>query len=222
VALGYASKNIEARLTPESKAEATNRDRGVLIRLSPYNSIDYEAMLGRLDALGGLRFDLAFAWAELNADDASLRFIDPDQSDPLAKERRRGLALRVETGFPEDWKAGYPGWARRILSSLISFGATWDRRTFDIAGATPEWKVRQWGLEATVASLLTLRVGHVKEEDVIEAIDGTAWGLGAGFNVEGVGGFRYDYAKSPQAPDLRELSRHGITGYVNVMGLLQR
>lgn len=179
------------------ETDSETSDYGVLIRLTPYNSVDYPGLEPALDELllpiiGGLRIDAAYGFARHDyADHAPFRF---DQ---------KGGSLRFSSGTPgllHDWflDTGLE-WLSRSLSPLISFGMAWDDKDTILLSLSPEGTFETThdsdlsGWELTFANIFTVRRGEFGEHPT-DALDTQTDGWGLGFKLADYGYFRYDHA----------------------------
>ncbi len=245
VAVGYTQKRYRDELAPDEVLQdgrggsgaATMKDLGLLLRATPYNSIDtagHESSPGRAFApLGGLRLDLSYGWSDLNYNDALIVHVDADQADPAPRMRRRGLAVRGALGLPPVLRQSLEGAGLGLLAEsltpLLSYSLSWDHVTpwirwnetlerYEFA-AEPDEDEHEFlrGHELVVANILYLRGGHVEHRagDIVASTRG--WGLG--FRLADIAGFRYDHADVPQARGLPEVEREGYTLFVDGIAL---
>jgi hypothetical protein len=85
----------------------------------------------------------------------------------------------------------------------------------------PDWNepdIRNRGWEVTVANIVSIRRGHIKDKrgDIIDETSG--WGLG--FQVGSFGGFRFDKAVVPQARVLEHVHPSGFTVFVRPLEII--
>jgi hypothetical protein len=238
LSLGYAAKSDFIFLAPSrflqdargGKTEVDNKDRGLLLRLTPYNSIDYPGFLPKLDSLfdglGGLRFDISHARATQSYQDVAVVFIDRDQADAVAKVTRKGLAARLAIGMPPAFRPDSPSkgirWLLDSLTPLLSWGVAWDNN--QAHGITPatgeEWEegeIKNSGWELTVANIFSLRRGHVDNPD--GRIDDSSSGWSLGFRFIDIAGFRYDKAKVPRPEGHEKVEREGYSFFIDGLAL---
>jgi hypothetical protein len=216
VSFGMNFKDVVIALAPGyvgGTASASTRDVGVLVRLTP---IDF------LDRAGPapVRVDLALGWATLNSNDAMFVFLNEDQASPATRHRRKGLALRVA--------ANPPGWAlgpartssarwilRKGLSPLLSIGAAADGAKLSAGGGEPSFETSGYGVEVTVANVLSYRTGHYRDKE--GDISGSTGGWGVALPIGSLAGVRFDQARFPQArsSDLPDVIRHAFSAWVD-------
>ena len=248
VAMGWSHKRYADELAPAefmmdgiaASAEATLNDRGLLVRATPYNSIDDMGRVPSLDRvfdpLGGLRLDLSYGLSDLNYNNALIVREDTDEADPAPRMRRRGLAVRAALGLPpgvrEALDDGGLGLLAESLTPLLSYGLSWDHVTpwilwnesrgeYEFAADPDEDRHDHLrGSELVMANILFLRRGHV--ENRAGCIDGATTGWGLGFRLADVAGFRYDHAEVPQAAELPRVEREGYTLFVDGCALWRR
>jgi hypothetical protein len=205
VALGYTSKQVRVVLAPGAAGESSAKDRGILVRLTPYDAIDYGGRLPGLDAAVHMRLDLSYGGSSLNDDNpSSSPGAEPQDLDKLS---RRGYALRVAADLPEAFKrhatAGGPRWALDFLRPMVSLARTWDderfRRRHDTGSGfyyTDE-RADMSGWELTLLNVLTGR--HGRYDSPSAAIHGSTWGFGVGVAYRDLAGLRFDWASVPGA-----------------------
>lgn len=190
VSLGYGEKDWQQWVLydPFAPAPVTAKliDRGLRMRVSPYNSINaggwfWKGASGE-DGSAGTRIEFGYGYSRQNTHDPNI---------PVFPEScRHGLASRVDIGFPASWRNGIDRSRLRSLFGrsvpLVSLGAAWDHvtgtfplRTFltpggivaakslDLGGVprgpTFTMESDQLGLELEFAGLLALRYGHVRD-----------------------------------------------------------
>jgi hypothetical protein len=210
VAFGLTCNRVIVNLAPSwatpsgaaGTGKGTGLDGGVLLRLTPYDSIDslgwFPPVDGRLDPLfGGLRFDASAGSSYLSFTDSKVNY-GRDRSDPMPRRDRLSAAARLATGFP-----GIGGaWLRdrgldlvvRSLTPLIQFGAAWDR-TKGTPDEDPVYAYNR-GWELTVANVYSIRRGH--DDYRVGNRRGNTSGWGLGFRLGGYAGFRYDEDTTPR------------------------
>jgi hypothetical protein len=212
LSIGHAWKDIVVDLAPASvtldqiagRGETTEKDRGALLRLTPFGADRKGA-----ERLSRVRLDLAGGFSQRNYSDKTISFIDESQSDPIWEERLVGasarLALRLPGGKDGVWK---------ILTPEIGLGAAWDQaRYYDgnvrVGGAT----INRTGQEITILGLFSLRHGFVDDES--GDVQDDTWGVGAALQYRGMFGARYDWAQVPQASFLDDVTRNGFSVFID-------
>jgi hypothetical protein len=242
LSLGYAKKSDFVFLAPGSvlqdarggSGEVDNSDRGLFLRLTPYDSIDRPGAAPSLDAvfesLGGLRLDLGHARATQSYRDEAIVFVDAEQADAVAKVTRKGWSIRLALGLPPALGGGHAGqlrgktarWLTESLTPLLSLGVAWDRNRargrYPVSGE--EWEqneIKSWGWELTVANVFSLRRGHIENPDGLIEGDTSGWSLG--FRVLDFAGFRYDKAETPRPEGQEDLERKGWTIFFDGLSL---
>lgn len=222
VAFGVSQKDVHVDQAPSwgtldghaHTGDVTVRDLGLLLRFTPIHSIGGRSLFPYLDEtfapLGGIRFDLAYAHSEQNDREELISYRDWDVSGPVAATTRNAISVHFETGFPSELDARLResgrGWLARSLTPLLSVG--WSREWIEEPWFNEE-TIRNWGAELSIARVVHLRTGHVK--DVSGHIIDRTWGWGLGFELDGLVGFRYDRATVPQARGLDTVDRAGFT-----------
>lgn len=124
LAAGFASKHVDVVLAPVSmsgSASGTGLDLGVLLRVSP--------LVPRAGVPVPLRVDLSYGHSVLDFNDEESPFLDEDETSPLTRSHRNGIAGRVALGVPAGLRAGASpavGWLLDSLDPLVSFGVAHD------------------------------------------------------------------------------------------------
>ena len=241
VSFGYARKKTDVFLAPawatpdgqDGNGSVKTDDAGVLVRLTPINTMDgpgilaVDSELARvMEPLGGVRLDFAYGRSWLNRGRHYIVYVDQDQSDPIARVGKHGWSVRGALGLPPAARktldgAGL-GFLAEGLAPLIQFGVARDRNHVE----WPNWNgrdrsqrdIRDKGWELTVANVFTLRRGHIEDRDGDIIDDTSGWGLG--LQVGRFGGFRYDHAVVPQARVLGRVKRDGFTVFVRPLEIV--
>jgi hypothetical protein len=238
IGLGYTRKDYEADLAPPisdpainlpegAKGGVTAYDRGVLFRLTPYNSLDGEGYLQSLDSAldrftGGFRFDVSYGSSLQNYNSPEIVFVKAREPSPVARIARDGWAIHSAVGMPSGLRRFLEDHGFGILADsfapLLSWGKAWDRLNYTVEGwrgITSEYEHSGW--ELTVAGIYSVRRGRVDEPD--QGIHGGTTGWSLGFSLANFGGFRYDRATVPQNTMLERVERNGYTVYVDPIEL---
>lgn len=202
----------------EYKGTCTSWDQGLLVRLTPWNSIDFTGwspeIAEALAPLGGILLEGSYAKSVQNYREATVTMAG--STDYLDKFETEGWSVHTALGLPPALRSaleeiGLP-WLADGITPLVSFGYTADRmqRIYgDLEQTVKGSKEDYTGWELTFANVLTIRRGHIKDPDGER--DGNTEGTGIGFRVGRWGSFRYDTATIPQALGLEELERTGFT-----------
>jgi hypothetical protein len=211
VSYGFASKDVEAFYLPETaplpeiRGRMTTHDHGLLVRLTPYDSIDNDGFLPGFDhaiapLAGGFRLDFSYGRSWINDEEETLDFTDGD-SNPVARVQRQGYALRAMLGLPSgvesELEARDAPWLASALTPLLSVGFAWDeyqgtyREPGGVESEGPEF--HSDGIEVTLFNVFSIRRGAY---DVLidegEANTRNTWGYGLGFHVPQLGGVYFD------------------------------
>ena len=214
-AAGYNDKHVVVDLGGPS-GETDARDFGFLVSATP---LDYRNGRQGRDAGLPLRIDLAYGKSILNYNDASIIYLF--EPSPTSRIFRDGLAAHTALGVVESVRKalGEREWLIRSLDPLFSLGLSSDWEHVQAGDDKRGYDVERQGVEFSVMNVLTVRGGHVR--DRLGDIDGGTFGLGAGFCVGDVAGFRYDWATIPQASGLERVKRRGFTVFVDPFRLGQ-
>lgn len=183
----------------------TTHDQGLLVRLTPYDSIDHEGLLPGFDRAiaplaSGLRVDLSFGLSWINDAEETIDFTDGD-SDPVARVERSGIGLRVAMGLPssveDDLAARDVSWLATALTPILSVGLAWDEEKDTYQGADGNelegLKFGAKGVEVTLFNVFSIRSGEYEvpeEQGRVESRN--TWGYGLGFHVPELGGVYFD------------------------------
>src|SRR5258706_558027 len=177
LSLGHAWKTVVVDLAPASvtldglagRGEATEKDRGALLRLTPFGA----RSRGAGATSSRVRVDLAGGFSQRNYDDTQISYIDVSQSDPIVEERMIGGAARLSLSLP-----GISGWARRVFTPEISLGAAWDQaRYYEADARLAHETINRTGQEVTLLGVVSLRHGYI--DDKSGTIRDDTWGAGA-------------------------------------------
>ncbi len=227
----WALESIGIATEGDAESQAKTRDWGYTVRLSPYNSVDYEGWLPALDealapVIGGFALEAAYGEGMLNEGYDQAHYPIGLDSDPIVRQDRRGYAVRLALGLPGRLREGLEssglGWVAQGLSPLISFGRSWDRLVLSgmLADGRGRWsgiQAETRGWELTLANIFTLRRGRIDDPEQSVRGDTSGWGLG--FRVADYGGFRYDHATVPQAYGLEDVDWEGFTLFADPLAI---
>jgi hypothetical protein len=226
VALGLTKKNVKVFLSPafptmgipEVSGEGRAEDRGLFVRLSPYNTFDADDGAGGLARMLRARLDVGHGRSTLNRGQPPLElgFIPTD--DRMTEESRKGWSAHVAlhpVALDESLENAHLDWLARSLSPAISFGAAWEDQTerYDTVSGPGESAIDKDGWELTLLNVVSIRRGHYSDPD--GGVDGPTKGWSAGFALAGAVGFRYDRATVPQAEGLTRLHRKAWSVFVD-------
>lgn len=191
VSFGMSFKDLDMRLAPGIHGGTSARDWGLLVRATPI-------LFTRSDGAPVMRLDLAYGKSELNHnDDAVVTFVNEDQASSISHHERQGYAARV--AMSPTWWLPSGGWGKVMDPSapMASLGLTVDRADIgDVRGGFRN-ETSGWGIEASFADAIALRVGH--QEDELGNVSGDTWGWSLGLPLWNVARIRYDEARVPQA-----------------------
>ena len=222
VSLGWTTKDVEVHLSPEFGGtggvggETSAKDVGLHVRLTPFDSFERPASPIRL------RVDLEHGRSTINDGRPTIDFGLGGPPDPLVEVARRGWSARVAlhpAEFDRSLGEGGTGWIAGILTPLLSAGYAIDEET-DRFGGGGESTIDRRGFEVTVFNMVSYRRGHVDDPD--GRIVGSSSGWSAGLAVDGVGGFRFDRAITPQSEGLTRLRRNAWTLFIDPLSLARR
>jgi hypothetical protein len=230
VGVGWSEKKTHVFLAPAdvtqdrqtAEAFVTTHDSGVLVRVTPYNSVDYAGFLPGLDRLVGSRVDFSYSGSTQNYNRATIAYIDQSQVDPIARLQRKGwaahLALDVPARVAARVKTEKFGWLLSCVTPLLSVGTTHDRVTPMIwnptsGGNQSGERINNSGWEVTFANIYSIRGGKV--DDRAGMVEGHTSGWGIGLHVKEAFGFSYDRATYPEASPLAQIHRKAATFYVD-------
>lgn len=172
VGFGVALKLIRVDLAPETVTLDNRSGRGTT----------FAADLGGLVKMPGAKVSLGAALSNLGPD---IAYIDEDQSDPLGRNIRLGVAY---TPFEND--------VHRVLVAA-------DASRFLIPGRVLAVDVWNAGAEYEFNRLIALRAGYIS--DPLGDITDYTFGLGLMYK-----GVRFDYASVPQSSFLDRVNRFAL------------
>lgn len=216
LSVGHSWKSVVVDLAPASvtldgraaRGEATERDRGLLLRVTPLNRIA-DGADGRSDEIR-CRLDAAVGFSQRNYGDSQIFYIDEDQSDPLSEERLLAGAARLRVVLP----GAEPGGIWDLLSPSLSVGLTLEKvRYYDNGNRLPGETETRSGQEITIADLLSVRHGYI--DDPTGTIQDHTWGVGARLHYKEIIGASFDWARVPQSVFLDKVDRRGFTLFLD-------
>jgi len=242
VSLGMAKKHVVLSLAPDlpflppgaGQSEFDAKDKGYLIRLTPYNGIERAGYFRGIEERVRARFDVAYGRSEINEDDPVAVF-GAAGPQSVSKDSRKGLSLRLALHPTAKAEAqveqGGWAWLTHFWMPALSLAYVWDQSDYgnesviDTSGQVSEAgdKAYRHGFEAVFLNMLGFRVGHVHEPAA--SIDGTTWGFDIGANYEHCVGARYEWSSVPQAKDenlgiqLADLHRWGFMAFLEPVRL---
>jgi hypothetical protein len=200
IALGYAEKHTLISGLPGLSANQTSHDFGFLVR-AELSDQELPGPFARIEA--------SYGRGEVNYEGSTdLGFFGI--LEPVNYMYRDGGALRFD--FGHSGGAGSAGLRlfrvmTRGLGSPLSVGFALDRE-YVVSGISP-YDVTHEGAEIAFFRILSVRAGHVKDDDA--DIHGNTFGAGLTLPIGEALSVRYDYAKYPEAMGLRHLDRHGVS-----------
>lgn len=219
VSFGMSTKDLQMVLAPGTEGSTTARDIGVLVRLSPINSID-----GPGDAAWPVRVDASYGWSILSYNDATVIFPSESSPDPVSRHHRQGIAARAALGLPADFRGGLEahrlGWLIPGFTPLVSLGIAndWTHSTAgDLDAPSTSYDTRALGLELTIANVLSVRQGWYEDKD--GDIDDTSSGWSLGLPLGRIASVRYDWARFPECCGLSHIQPRGWTAWMNPLAL---
>lgn len=232
VSLGYSRKHVLVDLAPASVlpglaaavAESDADDRGILVRTTPYNTIDYPT-----DTLPvALRVEAGWGRSVQNFTDRELVFAEAEQSDPIARDTRwglffagaAGLSASAEQSLADAWPAWLVDWLVHSVSPLVEVGTSWDFSTYAVPNDGRHLDCAEesrWGLEMTLLQIFSYRWGSVDAKTF--DVNGSSSGWSLGFHLADLGGFRFDRATIPQASGLSKVDREGFMAWVDLFAI---
>ena len=230
VAVGWSEKRTHVFLAPAdvtldhvaAEGYVTTHDSGVLVRLTPYDGIDHPGTLPGLDRVLAARLEGSYGGSTQNYNNATIAYVDPNQSDPVARIQIKGWAAHASFDLPqryrENIRAHRLGWLTDMISPLISVGRTGSKQLPLIPDATTGGlrsgtRIRNSGWEVTLANIYSFRGGKI--DDPAGTIQGETSGWGIGLHLKDVAGFNYDRATIPQSIYLGPVHRKALSFYFN-------
>jgi hypothetical protein len=228
VAIGWSEKKTHVFLAPADvtldgiagEGYVTTHDSGLLVRLTPYNSIDYAGFFPGLDRIAGTRVDLSYGGSTQNYNDGTIAYIDPDQADPIARIQRKGWAAHLALDLPaktrDRLKSRRFGWLLDCITPILSVGKTGQKDVPMVLDTATDahrtgTRVENSGWELTLANIYSIRGGRI--DDPAGTVQGHTSGWGVGLHVRDLLGFSYDRADVPQSVYLGRVKRKSLTFY---------
>ncbi len=230
VAVGWSEKKTHVFLAPADVTQdrqgaegyTTTYDSGILFRLTPYDAIGYSGFFPSLDRMIRARVDVSHGRSTQSYNDARISYIDPDQSDPIARVHRKGwaahLALDLPSGAHEALRSRGLGWLPAWITPLVQWGKAWDREVPMIRDETTGahmsgTRVEKSGWEITIANIYSIRRGRIDDPD--GTIHGKTSGWSVGLHLGNLMGLSYDRATIPQSVFLGPVHRKALSFYID-------
>ena len=201
-------------------------DYGLLARLTPVNSMAGQSLIPLLDdaaaPLGGLRIDIAYGTSRQSSEEAVIEYTD-GRSDPITNHENKGFGVHASIGvapaIENSMREGDVGFLVHALSPALAFGWS-NQQTTQACLNLRERDIDNAGWELTILNIFTIRRGDI--DDPNGDIRGSTSGWGVGFELEGLGGFRYDRAEVPQASGLDRVERSGFMVTLDPVGIYKK
>ena len=210
-AFGFSRKRLFVNLAPVPKGEARTEatDYGVFGRFTPFD---------RLESAGSglpVRLDLGYGFSVSSAGNATVDIFG--EPLPITRVYRNSFALRLTSGALSRRGTRRNWIPAESLAPLISAGAV---ASFDHLGSFYDGEnVQHYGLELTLANVLSVRAGNLRDRS--GDIHGASYGIGIGYRHRNQMGVQYDWAVVPQASGLADVHRHGLVGFLDPLALLR-
>lgn len=222
ISLGHNWKRVKLALD-SAPTDVKTRDRGVLLRVTPYNAVDYPGVFPGLERALRVRIDWAYGWSKLDYDGSP--FTEGGIAGRIYGDRIEGYSVHAAvTPSPAAWGldvSDSPGWLIRSLTPLVSFGITRESSQ-EYSGAFQYGQNRvHKGWEVTLANILSVRQGHIDDPGSFIHDDTSGWGLG--FQYRDLVRVQYDHASLPQPPPLTDrINPDGFSVRMNPLSLWKR
>ncbi|MGE5176912.1 MAG: hypothetical protein ACM3JJ_11115 [Hyphomicrobiales bacterium] len=224
VSLGHATKRILVDLAPAyvqlsgqaARGEVTEKDRGLWVRLTPYDAIGHPGALPGIERSTRLRLDLAYGASQRNYGEDSISYI-AGLADPVSEEDRKGWSARVGATVPlqveQGWRDEGRSWVADLFLPIFAFGITREETRYRVDRSSPyESKITRSGWEVTALNLFSYRRGHI--DDPTGLIQDDTRGYGLRLEYAHWIGIRYDHASVPQSKYLKQrVERNGIVAF---------
>jgi hypothetical protein len=226
LSIGLSSKNADVVFVPASETggegvagKVTTHDYGLLLELTPYNSISQSGFLPALDrifdAFGGIQVGVAYGRSMQNCDEKEIKWAAVEEASPVAKVARHGWAVQGAIGFPRPVRRACDshglGMVAQSLTPLISAGMAWDWRRTVWPSREPTAETSGW--EITLGNIYSIRRGRIDDPDGMVHGDTHGWGLG--LKIADLAGFRYDSASVPLGEGVARRERSGYTFFLD-------
>ncbi|MEN8008462.1 MAG: hypothetical protein ABFS42_15745 [Candidatus Krumholzibacteriota bacterium] len=238
---GYVWKDFEDNLTYDPGQPASGegygtgqaRDWGLLLKWTPINT----GLEKDLQDGGTVAYEAGFAlgYSKLNSTGDFIHHYQADQSDPFPTMHVYGGSLRFAVPLidskREQWNANGLGILGDVVNPLFSFtaafqmtqpGYVWDaalqdyKYEWDKSGSFDE---TGYGFEVGLANILYYRRGH-KRADYYHVDDATD-GFGVNLQAGRLGGARYDWASTPNAGGLPDVTSRTWSFWVDPVAVFE-
>ncbi len=203
----------------------TARDRGLLVRVTPFDTARERPAPARLAGyLGGTRVDVTFGGADLNYGRAPVVAWAGATRRAAPRADRYGWAIHASTGAwtPSDGSRVASLWSS--LQPLIAVTRAWDHATWSTQAldgpAFESAVVEHAGWEVVVANVVAVRGGRAI--DHARGREGTTSGLSVAVPLGGLGGVRWDRATTPAWDTGAAEHRSAISAWVAPRAVLRR
>jgi hypothetical protein len=210
----------------EISGSGETESMGATIRFTPFNITRGKGLFN--NGVFGLRMGAAYGVALLNDSDQYIVHLDEMYRDPFPRMAMEGWSAHAALPFAEGLRETHDGFLRLLIDTfdpLVSFtyaahtmkpGVYWDPvyedYVYGIDGDESHWE-KGWGWELGFANLFYFRQGYV--EAPWGDIDDATEGMGLNLQLGRMGGYRYDWAKTPQAQGLPKVTRESWSVWVD-------
>lgn len=220
VSVGHTWKQVKYRdegtMTFLGSSDVHKRDRGYLVRLTPYDAIGYPGLLSGVERFARVRMDLSYGASELNYDDHVVHYSN-GTTLPAVEDHRHAsayhVAVALRSAVKDDTRKSWREWLYDLATPILSYGWTNEHSQRYLYGSASGSEVRETGWELTVANIFSYRKGHI--DDPTTTIVGDTSGWGVGLHLGESAGVQYDHAKVPQSIYLGDVKRNGFYVYVD-------
>ena len=226
VSLGHTWKRVKYREEGTAaffgSASVNERDRGYLLRVTPYDAIGYPGMVPWLESILRVKIEASYGAAEQNDGDRVVTY-STGTTLPVIQDHRQGRAFRVGIAFPQSvensWHREGRSWIYELLTPLVSYGSTSERSQRYLRGNVAGDEVNRRGWEITVANIFSYREGHV--DDPTSTVIGQTFGWGVGLHLGDLAGVQYDHATVPQSVYLANVKRNGFSLHLDPVRVIR-
>ena len=226
VSLGHTWKRVKYREEGTAaffgSASVNEKDRGYLLRVTPYDAIGYPGMVPWLESILRVKIEASYGAAEQNDGDRVVTY-STGTTLPVIQDHRQGRAFRVGIAFPQSvensWHREGRSWIYELLTPLVSYGSTSERSQRYLRGTVAGDEVNRRGWEITVANIFSYREGHV--DDPTSTVIGQTFGWGVGLHLGDLAGVQYDHATVPQSVYLANVKRNGFSLHLDPVRVIR-
>jgi len=239
LAVGFVWSKFEDQLAGDNylqdghdgRASGHNTSKGFLVRVTPLNSTSQGGLMD--NGVFGLKGGAAYGMSLINDSCEFIHHLDASHGDPYPRTYLRGWSANFELNWADNFSRGNQDKFLKLLLGIVdplfSFtyadqvsepGYVWSGNGYvyqrDTSGFHEEIGN---GWEMGFGNVYYVRQGHSKAE--YGDIDGDTEGWGLNLQLGRLGGYRYDWARVPQARGLPSVEREGWSIWVDPVAIVE-